>query len=119
MTKKEEKKLVDEYLDHHRELVTKYGQSSVVLLQNGSFFELYNYRLDDGPDLYRMADLLNLQVSRRDKKDPNVSPSNYEMAGFPIWAKQKFVQILLNNGYTVAIYIQVESEKKKIYSNPR
>lgn len=111
MTTKE-KRLVDEYLDYHRELVKKYGNQSVVLLQNGSFFEIYNYRQSDGPDIYALADLLNIQVSRRDKKELEINNVNYEMAGFPTWAKQKFVQLLLNANYTIAVYIQIENNKK-------
>ena len=116
---KDKKMLVDEYLDYHRSLVGKYGPLSIVLLQNGSFFEIYNYRLPDGPDIYHIADMLNLQVSRRDKNNQTIDRSNHEMAGFPIWAKQKFVQLLLNASYTIAIYVQSEGETESEDRNKR
>ena len=113
MTNKDKRLLIDDYLDFHRELVKQYGKHSVVLLQNGSFFEIYNYRCPDGPNIHNLADLLNIQVSRKNKQILEVGRNNWEMAGFPLWAKAKFVQILLNAGYTVGIYIQKEENKGK------
>ena len=65
----EKKMLVDEYLDYHRQLVDKkIGDKNVVLLQNGMFYELYNYRCPDGPDLFALADLLGIQLARKNKE---------------------------------------------------
>lgn len=109
----EKRYIVDDYLDYHKAIVQKYGHNSIVLLQNGSFFEIYNYRDPAGPDLYRISDLLNIQIARKDKNIIEVSRKNFEMAGFPLWAKAKFVQILLNAGYTVAIYLQQQDASGK------
>jgi len=110
----EKKLLVDEYLDYHRELVAKkIGEKNIVLLENGMFYEMYNYRCPDGPDLFVLADLLNIQLARRNKEILEVSRSNYEMVGFPIHAQQKFINILLQNNYTVAIYVQQDVGKTK------
>lgn len=111
----EKKLLVDEYLDYHRQLVDKkIGDKNVVLLQNGMFYELYNYRCLDGPDLFAMADMLGIQLARKNKEVEDVSRHNYEMVGFPMHAQQKFVNILLQNGYTIAIYNQDENGKKNV-----
>ena len=107
--------LVDDYLDYHRELVgKKIGDKNVVLLQNGKFYELYNYRCPDGPDLFSMADLLGIQLARKNKENKEVSRNNYEMVGFPMFAQQKFINILLQNGYTIALVNQDENGKKNV-----
>ena len=50
--KNSKKLLVDEYLDYYRELVgRKIGERNIVFLQNGMFYEIYNYRCEDGPDV--------------------------------------------------------------------
>lgn len=90
MANKEKRLLVDDYLDFHRDLVKQYGTKSVVLLQNGSFYELYNYRAPDGPDLYVLADLLNIQVTRKDKSTLEVTRNNTELAGFPVFFNESF-----------------------------
>jgi len=111
----EKKMLVDEYLDFHRLLVNKkIGDKNVVLLQNGMFYELYNYRCVDGPDLFSLADLLGCQLARKNKEIEVVSRNNYEMVGFPMHAQQKFINILLQNGYTIAIYNQDDNGKKNV-----
>lgn len=107
--------IIDEYLDLHRELISKkYGSKNIVLMQNGMFYEIYNYRCPDGPDLFAIADLLSCQIGRKSKSIEEVSRNNYEMIGFPMHAQQKFISILLQNGYTIAVYNQEENGKKNV-----
>ena len=75
----------------------------------GSFYELYAVSLDDlqiGPDLYALSDILNVCVTRKDKKKPH-SISNVLMLGFPDHSVAKFKKILLDEGYTIVIVDQV------------
>jgi len=107
--------IIDEYLDLHRALISKkYGSKNIVLLQNGMFYEIYNYRCLDGPDLFAIADLLSCQIGRKCKNIEEVSRNNYEMIGFPMHSQQKFISILLQNGYTIAVYNQEENGKKNV-----
>jgi DNA mismatch repair protein MutS len=107
--------IIDEYLDLHRALISKkYGSKNIVLLQNGMFYEIYNYRCLDGPDLFAIADLLSCQIGRKSKNIEEVSRNNYEMIGFPMHSQQKFISILLQNGYTIAVYNQEENGKKNV-----
>jgi DNA mismatch repair protein MutS len=111
----DKKLIIDEYLDYYRELVSKkYGNKCLVLLQNGMFYEVYNYRCPDGPDIHSIADLLNIQIGRKSREIETVSHSNYELLGFPMHSLQKFINILLSNGYTIAIYHQDENGKKNV-----
>jgi DNA mismatch repair protein MutS len=111
----DKKPIVEEYLEYHRNLVNKkYGDKCVVLLQNGMFYEVYNYRCVDGPDIHTLADLLNIQIGRKNKEIEEISKNNYELMGFPMHSQQKFIPILLQNGYTIAIYKQEENGKKNV-----
>ena len=109
------KLLVDEYLDYYRELVArKIGERNIVFLQNGMFYEIYNYRCEDGPDLYYFADLLSLQLARKNKEILEVNASNHEMIGFPMCSLQKYVTVLLQHGFTIAVYHQTENGTKNV-----
>jgi DNA mismatch repair protein MutS len=111
----DKKPIVEEYLEYHRLLVNKkYGDKCIVLLQNGMFYEVYNYRCPDGPDIHTLADLLNIQIGRKNKEIEEITKNNYELMGFPMHSQQKFIPILLQNGYTIAIYKQEENGKKNV-----
>ena len=111
----DKKPIVEEYLEYHRLLVNKkYGDKCIVLLQNGMFYEVYNYRCPDGPDIHTLADLLNIQIGRKNKEIEEITKNNYELMGFPMHSQQKFIPILLQHGYTIAIYKQEENGKKNV-----
>lgn len=102
----------DAYLKTHKEFVGKYGDQTVVFYQVGSFFEMYAVMNDDeveGPDIYRICDILNIQVTRKNKSIVQNSRSNPLLAGFPVPGVQKHVQALLDNNYTIVIVRQSSS----------
>lgn len=92
----------DSYLATYRKL---YGDRTIVLMECGSFYELY----DDGSrktNLREIGELLGIQVSRRNKSIIEVSRANLEMAGFPSYALNKFLTILTKDNYTVVVVSQ-------------
>ena len=98
--------IFDEYADYVERYKSEYGEKTIVLLECGSFYEIYN----DGSglvDMREIGDMLNIQVSRRNKQIMEVNRVNYELAGFPSHALQKFTNILLQNNYTVVLVSQV------------
>ena len=103
--------LIDDYIDYHQKYQKKYGINSIVLMQVGSFFE--SYAVDNEiesiniDNLNKICDLMNIQISRKNKNNIKNSRSNPLMAGFPIFAIDKFIQILLNHNYTVILIEQV------------
>jgi DNA mismatch repair protein MutS len=97
--------ILDEYETYVKRYKNEYGNNTIVLLECGSFFEIYN----DGSDLVDMktiSELLNIVVSRRNKSILEVSRNNFEMAGFPSHSLRKFINILLNANYTVVLVTQ-------------
>jgi len=97
--------IYDDYETYLATYSKLYGEKTIVLLECGSFYELY----DDGTrqtNLREIGDLLGIQVSRRNKSIVEVSRGNLEMAGFPSYALNKFLNILTRNNYTVVVVSQ-------------
>lgn len=112
--------LIDDYINYQIKYQGKYGDKTVILMQVGSFFEAY--AIDNEKEkinidnLNQICDLMNIQISRKNKNIIENSRSNPLMAGFPLFAIEKFIQILMNHGYTVVLIEQVteppEPERK-------
>ena len=111
---------IDDYIEYHDKYTKKYGDKTLILIQCGSFFEAY--AIDNEKDkfnaenMYHICDIMNIQLSRKNKKIIENSRHNPLMAGFPLVAIDKFIQILLNNKYTIVLIEQVteppEPERK-------
>lgn len=112
--------IIDEYLSIVNEYKNKYTKS-IVLYQVGSFYELYSPYEND-PELTNVCNLLNIILSKKNKSITKISLSNPHMAGIPCCALEKYLDILINNYYTVIVYNQYEEKNKikrkldKIYS---
>jgi DNA mismatch repair protein MutS len=98
--------IVSEYISSHNEYIKKYGEKTVVLMQVGSFFEMYMTN-NTGPNLKEISQMLNIVCTKKDKSVLEVSIKNPYMLGFPLVASDKFITILIQNGYTVALIEQV------------
>ena len=75
--------LIDDYFEYQIEYEKKYGLNTLVLMQVGSFFEFYgvdNKKEKIGNTSY-IAELLNIQLTRRNKAILENSRTNCLMAG--------------------------------------
>lgn len=112
--------IINEYIDYDELYKTKY-KKYLVLLMVGSFYEIYSIIPDD-KKLKEISELLNLVLTKKNKSIIKVSKSNPLMMGFPCVSLNKYVEILINNNYTVIEYIQYTDKTKikrklnKIYS---
>ena len=116
--------VIDEYI----ELCNKYNKvydKCIVLYQLGSFYEVYGYKEDNklkGANVQNICTILDIQCTRRNKSVTVVSKSNPNMAGLPLVSANKFIDILVNNDYTVVLVEQtsppptVKREVTKIIS---
>ena len=61
--------LIDDYFVHQINFEIKYGSKTLVLMQVGSFFEFYgvNNKEEKIGDLLTITELLNIQLTRRNK----------------------------------------------------
>jgi DNA mismatch repair protein MutS len=101
--------LIDDYLEYQINYEKKYGLKTIVLMQVGSFFEFYGINNEDEKigDAQRITELLNIQLTRRNKAILENNRSNCLMAGFPTHSLKRFINILLSNNYTIILIEQV------------
>ena len=104
--------VLSEYLKHFSEYSAKYGSRVAVLMQVGSFYEMYGTedaasRLGNAEELSR---ILNIVLTRRNKKMPANSTNNPLMLGFPCLALDKYVSMLTEEDYTVVIVNQEKTQ---------
>ncbi len=103
--------IVDEYLYYHEKYTKKYGSKTLVLMQVGSFHEAYSTDTR-GYNLEEITELLDIILTKKDKTCDQVNESNPYMAGVPSHSLMKYLNILMNNGYTVVIVDQVTPPPK-------
>ena len=95
-----------EYQTYHKEYQKKFGPKTCILMQVGSFYEMYSTNTE-GPNLKEISGLLNIVFTKKDKTNLTVSQSNPYMLGFPLVSSEKFIILLISNGFTVATIDQV------------
>jgi len=100
--------LIDDYFIHQINFEKKYGLKTIVLMQVGSFFEFYgvNNNQEKIGDAQTITELLNIQLSRRNKTILENSRNNALMAGFPLNSVKRYINILISNNYTVVLIEQ-------------
>jgi DNA mismatch repair protein MutS len=82
-------------------------------MQVGSFYEVYS--ANEGlVDIKKIADMLNITLTRKNKNITEISESNCYMIGFPQHSLPKYVELLLKNNFTTVIVNQKSDDKGKI-----
>ena len=99
--------IFDEYAAYTARAKKEYGEQTVVLMEVGSFWELYDCNQRSGANMPEVCGLLNIQLSRKNKAVQEISRTNPMMAGFPSHALERFLPILLESNHTVVLVGQV------------
>lgn len=101
--------LIEVYLDLQKSFEEKYGPNTVVVMEVGSFYEVYgvdNNEMKLGKPK-EVAEILNLQLTRKNKTIQENSVKNPLLAGFPVAAFDRYIQRLTQeNKYTIIIVRQ-------------
>lgn len=87
----------------------KYGENTVVLMEIGTFFEVYEVNNDEEQigKAKEIAELLNIQLTRKNKSILENSKENPIMAGVPAISLEKHLsRIISEQKYTVVIIKQ-------------
>jgi DNA mismatch repair protein MutS len=106
----EKKLLIDTYFELLKEYTAKYGTNTVMFMQVGSFFEIYGIRNENQNIGHAsvMADVLNIQLTKKNKGKRECNRSNPELCGIPLTALDRYLRILAKEDkYTIVIYEQV------------
>ena len=110
--------LIKDYFTKTKELNEKYGEKSIVLMQVGSFFEVYGYKNTKGEIVGSRIDsfrkICDFNVSEKKNAKGNENEDVVMMAGFPEYQIEKYIDKLQQNGFTVAIYKQQDDNKQII-----
>ena len=102
--------IYDEYCGYTEKYKAIYGKHTVVLMEVGSFFELYGVENDtetSGASMHEVCGLLNILVTRKNKNIAENSRDNPMMAGIPSVSLNKYIPVLLHSNYHVVIVEQV------------
>jgi DNA mismatch repair protein MutS len=111
--------LFHEYVNHHNNHSEQFGPNTVVLMEVGSFFEIYGVNNNStketttttntkmGCDVEKVCRILDIQCTRKNKSILENSPSNPLMAGFPSYVLQKYIDMLVDARYVVVLVTQV------------
>ena len=79
-------------------------------MQVGHFYECYGVdnqaERSNADNLYKLADISDIQLTRKNKSIPENSRKNPLMIGVNLFSIDKYIQILLNNNFTSIIIKQ-------------
>ncbi|NDC95603.1 hypothetical protein EB077_09895, partial [bacterium] len=92
-----------EYIKYYKKYREEYDKVAV-LMQVGAFYEILG--LNDVGNVYDIAGVLNINVTRSNKNIQEVSEVNPLMAGFPLVSLNKYLCCLVEHGYTVIVVDQ-------------
>ena len=103
--------IFDAYIDYQERFEKKYGYNTIVLMEVGSFFEIYGIETSTETvgKVSEIAALLNIHKTRKNKKILENSRKNPLMAGFPSISLNRFIVQLLQKNYTIILVEQVTS----------
>jgi len=85
----------------------EWGEKTVVFMMVGSFYEVYGRRAEE------VCGICNIVLTRKNK-NLEESPTNPKMCGFPCYNRARFVQKMVDEGYSVVIYDQKTGDENSI-----
>ena len=93
--------LIKEYLELTREYSLEYGELTIILMQNGAFFEVYGLKNKNNFYLSDFSRICDLNIV-----DKNVIIDGHQVinAGFKIHLIEKYIKKIQDNGYTIIVY---------------
>jgi DNA mismatch repair protein MutS len=102
--------LIKEYLELTKKYYDEYGEQTIILMQNGAFFEVYGLK-DKNDNIYgcKLLDFSRIcDLNIVDKKVPGgdmmIDGDQVINAGFKTHLIEKYIKKLQDNGFTVIVY---------------
>ena len=103
------KLLTEIYFELQKHFESKYGENTIILMEIGSFFELYEVNNDELKigKAKEIAELLNIQLTRKNKSIAENSIKNPLLAGVPTVSIERYLARLINSKkYTIVMVKQ-------------
>lgn len=101
--------LIEVYLELQKGFENLYGEDTVLFMEVGSFFEVYGVDNDEETvgKPKEMGDLLNLQLTRKNKSIAENNAKNPLMVGFPTATFERYIRkVIGEKKYTIVIVRQ-------------
>ena len=101
--------LTQTYFDLQRHFEDKYGKDTVVFMEIGTFYEVYEVNNDDEQigKAKEIAELLNIQLTKKNKNIVENSDKNPLLAGVPAVSFERYLSRLISEQkYTVVVVKQ-------------
>lgn len=105
--------LIKEYFELTKHYQSEYGDNTILLMQVGSFFEVYGVYNDKiktitGSRIIDFSQICELNIV---EKNSCIEKDNVMMAGFKDIQIEKYIKKIQNAGFTVVVYVQDEATK--------
>ena len=101
--------LIKDYFIKTKIHIQEFGEQTIVLLQNGAFFEVYGLKNKKeviyGSNIIDFSRICDLNIV--DKKN-TIDNETLVMGGFKTHLIEKYIKKLQENGYTIVVYEQDE-----------
>lgn len=112
------KQLLKQYFSEDKKYKEIYKNGFILLMQKGTFYEIYSIDSTTFPDLCSSSKL-NITCTRCSNDGSPITPDNPHMAGFPRKSIERFTNILIENNYTIGIMDEHNHDTKitRIMSN--
>ncbi|WP_434636422.1 DNA mismatch repair protein [Sulfurimonas sp. NW7] len=111
-----EKLLTQIYFDLQRFFEQKYGNDTVVFMEIGTFFEVYEVNNDEEQigKAKEIAELLNIQLTKKNKKIIDNSEKNPLLAGVPAVSFERYLNRLIQEQKYTVIVVKQKGNPPKI-----
>ena len=105
-----------EYIQITKTYQNTYGENTILLMQVGAFFEVYGFRCSKTGDLLdskieEFSQMCNLNMSEKKIAFEN---RQVVMAGFRDYSLDKYLQKIMDYGFTAVVYVQDKSGKNVV-----
>lgn len=107
--------MIDQYFEIYTEKIKEYGENTVILMQVGSFYEIYEINNENETigNAKKLSNILEMIYSNKKGNTINSSRTHPNFIGFNVNILDKYLSILLRNEYTVVIVDQLEASSEK------
>ena len=108
--------ITEDYLNYTIKWKKEYGEKTLVLMQVGSFFEVYGYidkksQIISGSNIEAFSKICDLNIVEKNVCVPNSSHLEVLMAGFKDIQIEKYIKKIQEASYTAVVYVQDEAAK--------
>jgi len=105
--------LIKEYFELTKKYQEEYGENTILLMQVGSFFEVYgiNNKITETITCSKILEFSQICELNIVEKNVCVGEDNVMMAGFKDMQIEKYIKKIQEAGFTAVVYVQDEATK--------